>query len=376
MNAQLSNGGPAGAVYMCSKNGWINEEIFFSWLQHFCQYSKPSAEEHVLLVADNHCSHKSLRIYNFCRKNFISFVTIPPHASHRLQPLDVTFYGSLKAAFNRECDLFMKQKPNTKITPYDLAALFNKAFMRTATIEKGVSGFSTTGIYPLDPNKFTDDDFLASTRQQQQQELPVIYDAESSAIEEQIEEVAEANLSTKDVLEKILPIPGPSGVTTTNRKKQHSEIVTSTPMKTIFEENEVKKQAKENKKQQSGKTQLKAKERNTAQKNVKRQLGISSKRLPNKKRGGKKNITFADSSSESDSIDERNLVDDELDDVDPQNVYYEPPTTANSGDICIICKEEGKDEMWYRCVSCGKWAHKECSGVDTAKNYKCDFCSM
>lgn len=54
--------------------------------------------------------------------------------------------------------------------------------------------------------------------------------------------------------------------------------------------------------------------------------------------------------------------DDELDDM------------SDTG-ICIICGDFGrKIEAWFRCTGCGKWAHKECSGVTRPENYTCDFC--
>ena len=84
------------------------------------------------------------------------------HCSHRLHPLDVTFYSTLKGAFKKECDLYMKMHRLVRITPYDLAGLFNQAYSRVATIAVAVAGFKGTGIYPLNPNVFTDDDFCAA----------------------------------------------------------------------------------------------------------------------------------------------------------------------------------------------------------------------
>ncbi|XP_046683563.1 MFS-type transporter clz9-like [Homalodisca vitripennis] len=147
------------AIYECSKNGWINEDLFLVWLDHFIAYAKPTKESPVLLIMDNHTTHTTLAAYNKCKDNNILVVTIPPHTSHRLQPLDVTFYSSLKAAFARECDSFMKVYAFTKITPYDIASLFNKAYIRVANIEKGVSGFDKTGIFPLDTETFSEEDF-------------------------------------------------------------------------------------------------------------------------------------------------------------------------------------------------------------------------
>jgi hypothetical protein len=70
----------------------------------------------------------------------------------------LTFFGLLKNAFNRECDLFMKARAYEKIIHYDLAEIFNKAYLRVATMEKGISGFKAVGICPLDPEKFSFDE--------------------------------------------------------------------------------------------------------------------------------------------------------------------------------------------------------------------------
>nr|XP_023025527.1 uncharacterized protein LOC111513537 [Leptinotarsa decemlineata] len=50
----LEEDGPAEALYKCSDNGWINENLFLEWLVHFKQHAKPSADEPILLILDNH----------------------------------------------------------------------------------------------------------------------------------------------------------------------------------------------------------------------------------------------------------------------------------------------------------------------------------
>ncbi|XP_047002592.1 MFS-type transporter clz9-like [Schistocerca americana] len=160
MTPALQRGGPPNSIYECSKNGWMTEEPFPKWLKHFANFTKASKDHTILLILDNHTSHVSLEAYNFCKDNGIVVVTLPPHCSHGLQPLDVAFFSSLKAAFNQECDNFMRSNPHQKITPYDICPIFSKAFMRIANIEKGISGFSKTGIFPLNPTTFNDEDFM------------------------------------------------------------------------------------------------------------------------------------------------------------------------------------------------------------------------
>ncbi|GBM71076.1 hypothetical protein AVEN_186646-1 [Araneus ventricosus] len=41
-----------------------------------------------------------------------------------------------------------------KITPYEVAYIFNQAYMNVATVEKGRSGFKFAGMYPINPDKF------------------------------------------------------------------------------------------------------------------------------------------------------------------------------------------------------------------------------
>ncbi|KAK9872979.1 hypothetical protein WA026_020328 [Henosepilachna vigintioctopunctata] len=70
--------------------------------------------------------------------------SLPPHTSHRIQALDVTFFGPFEASYKRECNLFSKSGHAEKITHYDVPALSNKAYEAVAFINKGVSEFRST----------------------------------------------------------------------------------------------------------------------------------------------------------------------------------------------------------------------------------------
>ncbi|KAG1696941.1 hypothetical protein GQR58_006140 [Nymphon striatum] len=55
-----------------------------------------------ILLMDNHESHLSLEVMDMARENGLTIVTFPPHCSHRLQPLDVSFYGPLKSYYKKK----------------------------------------------------------------------------------------------------------------------------------------------------------------------------------------------------------------------------------------------------------------------------------
>ena len=375
MSSLLSKGGPVGAIYGCSVNGWSNESLFLEWIQHFQNNVKSTVDDPVLLILDNHGSHVSLDIFEFCKKNCIVMVTIPPHTSHKLQPLDVTFYSSLKSAFNRECDLYMKSRVYEKITPYELAELFNKAYIKVATMDKGQSGFKACGICPFNPDKFQHIDLeqsdtyrdivledeelpnetngneaVASTKQpdileRSQEQLPGSSAQEIPILVEEVSTKSTKRSSDHVSVSDIYPIPKqkkvlPKTNQAKGKRKGKSLILTATPEKekrqmelSIKKEKEVmKKKAEEDKKR-------KLKEKADKCPNLKLQKGSKKKQMSYKKK---------------------------LDDIDP---------TVFSEDVCLFCGEFGKDgELWYRCILCSMWSHQECSGWNTPNDYICDVC--
>lgn len=415
---QLEKDGPHGAVYTCSHNGWTNENIFILWLRHFIKHTKPTADTPVLLILDNHNSHATLEACDLAKENHVVMLSIPPHSSHRLQPLDVAFYSPLKRAYNKECNLHIKSRNLEKITPYDIAGLFNKAYTRVASIEKGVSSFQATGIYPMDPEIFCDDDFIdeearsvpmhdvgqqptnispiPSTSQQTVNEQPhagiatspsILCDAEIQQFQLVQEEpnVNPAPIPTiscttptqadfVNIVNIVSPLPQQlvSNKESRLKNKQHSEILTSTPMKAVFEEKRRKRTEKENKtKKNKGDCNKEncVKGKCNTGKCSKRKLTkdreAKSKKTTTKNKRAKeaKKYLFKsdDEDSSTDQVDER-LCDDESE-------YSEEET------LCTICLDTGKSgEMWYRCRSCGNWAHEECSGSDSPDSYICAFC--
>jgi hypothetical protein len=144
----------------------MTTELFTEWLKNVAAQTNASIQNTVLLVMDNHSSHISLQSYLFCKENGICIVSIPPHKSHRLQPLDLTFSGPLRTALHKECDLFMKCHVLEKITPYDLASLFNKAYSRVSSLEKAAKGFEKSGIWPLNPETYGKEDFISASNLQ------------------------------------------------------------------------------------------------------------------------------------------------------------------------------------------------------------------
>lgn len=156
------NGGPLPCWGGANPSGFMNSDHFFDFIQKFKDFTRCSIEQPILLLLDNHVSHRSLNVLTFCRENGIHVLSFPPHCSHRLQPLDVAVFGPFKRAANQLCKDWVKAHPGRTMQIFDLPAVFARALELGATEINIKSSFATPGIYPLDRQKFQDIDFLPS----------------------------------------------------------------------------------------------------------------------------------------------------------------------------------------------------------------------
>jgi len=101
MADSLKSGAPNGTIFACTESGWIDAQVFLQWLQHFIDCVKPSNDNKHLLVLDGHACHsKNLEAIQLARENGIFMISFPVHTTHKLQPLDVAFFKSLKNWYN------------------------------------------------------------------------------------------------------------------------------------------------------------------------------------------------------------------------------------------------------------------------------------
>lgn len=339
MTPLLMTGCPPGSTSTCTANGWSDADCFLLWLQHFVTHAKPTRDEKHIIILDGHHSHKTLAAIDFARENGIVLITLPPHCTHKMQPLDVSYFKSLKAAYNRAADNWMLVNAGKRISQFNVAEIFGTAYMKTATIDKAINGFRATGIWPFNDDVFTDEDFVpaqlteepppTAARNDNNNPPNENQDGEETPTTNNIGDVSLHNLcdsniqepqagtstdgEAKRLLTSLCSPPQPSEKRTRKRKAQKSEVITSSPYKKqLLDKNATSKTSAKGK----GKAPKK------------------SKKIPS-------------------------------------------PVSSDEEWPCLVCGApfgtSRPSEQWVQCTTCKKWSHEDCTpGFDWYVCHNCE----
>ena len=399
MTEILLKGSPPGTIGGASANGWIDSELFVRWLKHFVYHAKPSLERKVILIVDGHVTHKSLEAVEYASANGVVMICLPPHTTHRMQPLDKTIYGPLKCAYNAACDQWMVCHAGDRISAYDQAELFGKAYTTIATVKKAVTGFESTGLWPFNPDIFTPEDFAAAEVTDEPQPGPLGSSTDSHqpaastssselvmdptadprqpaatmpSTDAVMDTMADPNqpaatstsASMSAIITSFSPIPKCQKVRQRKRKVQAAEVLTSTPSKQKIREKAACKMSASEK-------ALKRKQSKAAKGKL---IPIKQKltcRL-DKPRGRPKmspNINVGGGKKPTQGLKNRPIS---LSD------RKETKKSTEREHKCLFCNEKYSDsaagEMWIQCKSCRGWCHLACTDGESSSGYRCDFC--
>ena len=149
------------AYFAASSNGWSNDEYGLVWLEQvFDRHTKAKAEderERRLLIVDGHSSHVNMKFIDYADRNRILLVILPPHSTHRLQPLDVGVFSPLAKAYSQQVDEHLRTGFGyIRMTKRDFWKLFYPAWSQALTAKNIALGFAATGIHSLQPDRVLD----------------------------------------------------------------------------------------------------------------------------------------------------------------------------------------------------------------------------
>ena len=100
----------------------------------------------------------------FSKTTWRDYSGMPPHTSHKLQPLDISFMKFFKAYYSTEIETWLAAHPFRSVTVFQVGALIGKAFIRAATMEVSLNGFRKCGISPSNSQIFEPHDFIVEAQ--------------------------------------------------------------------------------------------------------------------------------------------------------------------------------------------------------------------
>lgn len=155
--------GALGLVNPETGSAWMTQELFIKVIEHIMKHTKPSKEDPLILVMDNHTSHCGYRVLKLAKDNGIHIVTLPPHTSNKTQPLDLTVFGPMTHHYNNMANSWQMMNPGESVDIYKCAALICDSYTKACSAPNVLSGFKAAGIWPYNREVFSDVDFLPAT---------------------------------------------------------------------------------------------------------------------------------------------------------------------------------------------------------------------
>jgi len=132
-----------------SENGWTNNALGLEWLKHFDAHTKArQVGGYRLLILDGHESHLNQDFKDYCLKNKILTLCMPPHSSHILQPLDVVCFSPLKRKYSQRVRDLARRRV-FHINKEGFLPAFRDAFFNVFTEDNCQKAFKAAGLVPL-----------------------------------------------------------------------------------------------------------------------------------------------------------------------------------------------------------------------------------
>ncbi|CAB3252737.1 unnamed protein product [Arctia plantaginis] len=96
-------------------------------------FTSASKDNPALLILDNHESHLSIEALDIAKASGVTVLTLHPHTTARMQPLDVGLNGPFKSYYNAAIDSWLLCNPGKTLSIYNVAECVGIAYMRAMT---------------------------------------------------------------------------------------------------------------------------------------------------------------------------------------------------------------------------------------------------
>ena len=147
-----------------SENGWTDDFLCKEWFKN-CFIPQATARntsgKPILLIYDGHGSHDKIELINLAREHNIILFCLPPHTTHKLQPLDVGVFGPFQRAWSERCDEVVEDT-GEEMPREDFVKEYMDVRSKTFKSTTIINAFRKSGCWPVNLDVFTDEDYAPS----------------------------------------------------------------------------------------------------------------------------------------------------------------------------------------------------------------------
>lgn len=109
----------------CSESGWINGEVFFEYFENifYKWVQNQNIAFPIIVFIDGHKSHMAYHLSEFCSKNKVVLVSLPPNCTHVIQPLDVAVFHPVKVSWAKAVHEWRMSKDGERLSKFNFPVL-------------------------------------------------------------------------------------------------------------------------------------------------------------------------------------------------------------------------------------------------------------
>lgn len=137
-----------------TESGWMVAEKFFKYIKNVFynwlienNYTFP-----VILYVDNHSSHLTLPLIQFCKEKQIEIIGLYPNSTHICQPLDVSLFRVLKDKYKVANEKYRADNKVINMKKFMFAEILKMALDSHDFSPCLINGFKACGLVPLNPD--------------------------------------------------------------------------------------------------------------------------------------------------------------------------------------------------------------------------------
>lgn len=157
----MSQNAYEGTCYAATDNGWIDAKVFEKYMLGTV-LPHVSKESPCLIIYDGHSTHIQLHLLEKAKDLGVEIIKLPSHASHLLQPLDLSVFKSMKDRWDAKVLAWQRLNVGAKMQKHHFSEILGQVWKE---LDPKIirNGFKKGGIFPLNKDVIPIEKYDAQT---------------------------------------------------------------------------------------------------------------------------------------------------------------------------------------------------------------------